>query len=151
MAVSLHGRPIICSPSEFARFPPPPGETCLSYTQDFIARVGGYVKNGTDGLCDFCQYANGDQFLASFNIFYEKKWFYFGILCMLICVNYGLIYFFSWLYLGGWKKISSASILSARKKRTTEEIEEETDENIGGHNPYLPEPGLDHPYEYYRG
>ena len=84
MSVSLHGRPVICASNEFARFPPPPGQTCQSYTQAFIAQAGGYVQNGSDGLCEFCQYANGDEFLAGFNIFYSKKWFYWGVSCIFL-------------------------------------------------------------------
>lgn len=68
LAVAVHDRPVICSSTEFARFAAPPGQTCQSYTQDFIAQMGGYVQNGSDGLCELCQYANGDEFVSFQNI-----------------------------------------------------------------------------------
>lgn len=64
LAVAVHDRPVICASNEFARFLPPPGETCESYTQSHIAQMGGYVQNGSDGLCELCQYANGDEFVS---------------------------------------------------------------------------------------
>ncbi len=125
MAVALHGRPVTCAPNEFGRFPPPPGQTCESYTQAFIAKAGGYVQNGSDGLCEFCQYANGDQFLAGFNIFYDQKWFYYGI-CWVFCVgNFVLVYLFTWLYLGGTKTIVKALSPSARKQRKAAQVSNE--------------------------
>ena len=65
LAVAVHDRPVICASSEFARFSPPPGQTCQSYTEGHIAQMGGYVQNGSDGLCELCQYANGDEFVSS--------------------------------------------------------------------------------------
>lgn len=111
LSVATHGRPVICAPSEFARFPPPPGQTCQSYTEAFIAQAGGYVQNGTDGLCEFCQYASGDEFAAGFNVFYGDKWFYYGVFWAFVVFNFGAVYLGTWGYLGGWKT------LRGRKKR----------------------------------
>lgn len=69
LAVAVHDRPVVCASNEFARFPPPPGQTCQSYTQGYIAQVGGYVQNGSNGLCELCQYANGDEFVSSPSFF----------------------------------------------------------------------------------
>lgn len=52
LAVVTHGVPVVCAQNEFARFSPPPGETCASYTDAFIAQAGGYVQTGADGLCE---------------------------------------------------------------------------------------------------
>lgn len=64
LSVSVHGLQVQCDDTEFAKFPAPPGQTCQSYTEGFIRQAGGYVENGSDGLCHFCQYATGDEFVS---------------------------------------------------------------------------------------
>lgn len=64
LSVAVHGREVRCASNELARFAAPPGQTCQSYTEAFIQTAGGYVQDGADGLCEFCQYANGDQFVS---------------------------------------------------------------------------------------
>lgn len=105
LAVAVHGRPLVCAANELARFPAPPGQTCQSYTAPFIAQAGGYVQTGTDGLCEFCQYASGDEFAAGFNVYYSDKWFYYGVFWAFCVFNFAVVFFGSWLYLGGAKKI----------------------------------------------
>ena len=103
LSVATHGRPVVCASNEFARFPPPPGEPCQSYTQAFIQASGGYVQNGTNGLCEFCQYANGDEFAKGFNVFYNLKWEAYGVFWAYCAFNFGIVFLCSWSYLGGWK------------------------------------------------
>ena len=105
LAVGVHGRPVICASTEFARFPPPPGQTCQSYTQSYIAKAGGYVQNGTNGLCEFCQYANGDEYAASFNVFYKDIWLDYGVFWAYCVFNFMVVFVCTWLYLGGMKSI----------------------------------------------
>lgn len=64
LSVAVHGREVRCASNEFARFAAPPNQTCQSYTEAFIQTAGGYVQDGVDGLCEFCQYANGDQYVS---------------------------------------------------------------------------------------
>ena len=64
LGVAVHGLKVECAQNEFARFAAPPGQTCESYTQQFIARAGGYVQTGAGGICEFCQYATGDEFVS---------------------------------------------------------------------------------------
>lgn len=66
LSIAVHDRELVCAASEFARFYAPPGQTCQSYTESFIRTSGGYVQNGTDGLCEFCQYATGDEYVSAF-------------------------------------------------------------------------------------
>ena len=63
-----------CSSEEFAKFSPAPGMTCEQYAGPFAHQRGGYVTIDASGLCAFCQYADGNQFAASFNVFYRYKW-----------------------------------------------------------------------------
>ena len=108
LSVATHGRRVTWSSNEFARFPPPPGQTCQSYAGHYIAQAGGYVQDGIDGLCEFCQYATGDEFAASFNIYYSKKWLDFGVFWAFILFNFAVVFLCSYLYLGGLKKIRGA-------------------------------------------
>lgn len=117
LSVAVHNRPVICAPNEFARFPPPPGQSCQSYSQSFIEKAGGYVQNGTDGLCEFCQYANGDEFAAGFNVYYKNRWEDYGVFLAFCIFNFAVVFLCSWLYLGGWKRIKAAVSPQERKQR----------------------------------
>lgn len=116
LAAVTHNVPVICDSSELARFAAPPGQTCQSYTQAFIAQAGGYVQTGADGLCEFCQYANGDEFAASFNVFYGHIWRDYGIFWAYIIFNFAVVFVCSWLYLGGARKIGKVFSPKARKQ-----------------------------------
>ena len=74
LALVTHGIEIQCSETELARFRAPPGQTCETYAGPYVAQAGGYVTTLTDGLCGFCQYANGDQFAASFHVYYAVRY-----------------------------------------------------------------------------
>ncbi|UKZ81708.1 hypothetical protein TrVFT333_009480 [Trichoderma virens FT-333] len=97
LGAAIHGHPVECTDSEFARFSAPPGQTCENYTASFINQAGGNVQTAADGLCEFCQYATGDQFGLSFSVEYSHIWRDFGIFCGFIAFNYGIIYFSTWL------------------------------------------------------
>ena len=53
-------------PREESRFSPPPGMGCREYAGGFADMVGGYVSDVGGGLCSFCQYSSGDQFVCFF-------------------------------------------------------------------------------------
>ena len=105
LAVAVHDQPVICNIDELARFAAPPGQTCQSYAEPFIQQAGGYVQTSLDGLCEFCQYANGDEFGVGFSVYYSNIWRDFGIFAGFCAFNYFLVYVCSWLYLGGLKKL----------------------------------------------
>lgn len=64
LGVVLHDQPVQCIAREEAMFTPPPGLTCQQYASTFIQEVGGYIEDAGNGLCAFCQFANGDQFVS---------------------------------------------------------------------------------------
>ncbi|MCJ1270506.1 hypothetical protein MMC22_010403 [Lobaria immixta] len=117
LGIAVHDRELVCAANEFARFYPPPGQTCQSYAEAFIRTSGGYVQNGTDGLCDFCQYANGDEYAKGFNVFYSKKWLDFGVFIAFCVFNFAIVFLCSWLYLGGFKTIKARLSPQARKQK----------------------------------
>ncbi|KAI9818834.1 MAG: hypothetical protein M1827_007655 [Pycnora praestabilis] len=116
LGVAVHNRPVICESSEFARFPPPPGQTCQQYAQTFIQQAGGYVQQ-SGGMCEFCQYANGDEFAAGFNVYYSHKWLDYGVFFAFCIFNFVVVYVCSYLYLGGARKIRKSLSPAARKQK----------------------------------
>lgn len=73
LGVLTHNQPVKCVSREAAKFRPPPGQTCQQYAGPFAQRSGGYVENGTDGLCNYCQFSNGDQFVRYLNTYSLKN------------------------------------------------------------------------------
>jgi ATP-binding cassette subfamily G (WHITE) protein 2 (SNQ2) len=78
LALLVSGQEIRCAPNEFAIFPPPPGQDCQTYAGAFAEQSGGYVQQQPDGNCGYCQFATGDAFAASFNVFPRFIWRDFG-------------------------------------------------------------------------
>ena len=74
LGLVIHNVPIICDSTELAKLRAPPGQTCQSYLGPYTKQAGGYVTTLGDGMCGFCQYANGDEFGASFNVYFRYVW-----------------------------------------------------------------------------
>ncbi|MCJ1478683.1 hypothetical protein MMC13_007364 [Lambiella insularis] len=125
LGVATHDVQVVCQPQEFARFSAPPGETCQSYAGPYIAQAGGYIQTGAGGICEFCQYATGDQFAAGFNVYYDHKWLDYGVFWVYIGFNFFVIFFSSWLYLGGMRKIRAAFSPAAKKQKKAARQERE--------------------------
>lgn len=77
----LHGRNVVCSPTELSRFSPPAEQTCGEYLADFLQTAPGVLQNpeATDE-CNYCGLRNADVFLAGSEIFYSERWRNFGIM-----------------------------------------------------------------------
>ncbi|KAK7732284.1 ATP-binding cassette transporter snq2 [Cytospora paraplurivora] len=103
LAVAIHDQPVQCADKEFARFSPPPGQSCDSYAASYVSQAGGYLQTASDGsgICEYCQYATGDQFGASFSVYYSHIWRNFGIVCAFIVFNYFVVYFATFLRFRG--------------------------------------------------
>ncbi|KAI4177560.1 MAG: hypothetical protein LQ346_007662 [Caloplaca aetnensis] len=125
LGVAVHNRPVICESVEFARFSAPPGQTCDSYTQSFIAMAGGYVQTGADGLCEFCQYKNGDEFAKGFNVLYSNKWMDYGVIWAFCIFNFAVVFVASWLFLGGTKSVKN--LFHAKAKKQQKELQKSND------------------------
>ncbi|KAL2353475.1 ABC-2 type transporter-domain-containing protein [Cryomyces antarcticus] len=117
LGLIVHNVPVQCDASELASFAAPPGQTCQSYAGPYVAQAGGYVVTQANGLCGFCQYANGDEFAASFNVYYAYHWRDFGIFWAYIIFNFAVVFACSWVYLGGGRKIKSLFSPAARKQK----------------------------------
>ncbi|KAK3113728.1 ATP-binding cassette transporter snq2 [Teratosphaeriaceae sp. CCFEE 6253] len=117
LSLITHGQPLQCDESELARFPAPPGQTCQSYAGPYVVQAGGYVTTLGDGLCGFCQFANGDEFAASFNVYYRYVNRDYAIFWGFCAFNFAAVFFFSWLYLQGGHSIKSSLSPKARKDK----------------------------------
>ncbi|KAK7450717.1 hypothetical protein CaCOL14_007078 [Colletotrichum acutatum] len=101
LGVAIHDQPVQCESGEFARYQPPPNQSCEDYTAPYIQQAGGYVQTGDGGICEFCQYATGDEFGAGFSVYYSNIWRDFGIFCGFIVFNYAVVYVGTWLRFKG--------------------------------------------------
>lgn len=121
LGVAIHDQPVVCLTNEFARFSAPPGQTCQSYAQPFIDQAGGYVQTGLDGICEFCQYANGDEFGRGFSVYYANRWRDMGIFCAFILFNYFVVYVCTWLRFRGKNPLKAPMqrLMEKRKKKST--------------------------------
>lgn len=118
LAVALHDQPVRCADGEFAKFSPPPGQTCLEYAGGYVAQAGGYVQDAVDGsgLCEYCQYATGDEFGRGFSVYYSHIWRNFGIVCGFIAFNFAVVYLATFLRFRGRNPLKgSLAKLKARK------------------------------------
>ncbi|KZP09310.1 hypothetical protein FIBSPDRAFT_873679 [Athelia psychrophila] len=109
---TLHDLPIECTSSDLAFFNPPSGKTCVEYAGEWVASSGGYLANpSATSDCGFCQYSNGDQFLAGLDIRYADRWRDFGIFLAYTVFNaflaYSLFYFFRVRQVSVWSSIRS--------------------------------------------
>jgi ATP-binding cassette subfamily G (WHITE) protein 2 (SNQ2) len=108
----VHDEPVQCNEQEYARFEASPGQTYQSYVQPFIDEAVGYLRTGSDGLCEFCQSANGDQFGRCFSVYYTYIWRELGILCGFILV----VYLATWLRFKGTNPFKKPMMRSTQKK-----------------------------------
>ncbi|KAH3667916.1 hypothetical protein WICMUC_005129 [Wickerhamomyces mucosus] len=87
----VHGRKIKCNTDEFLTFPPPSGQTCGSYMQDYMnsSTFSGYLEDPTaTDICNYCQYSRQDEVVAQFDIKWEHRWRNFGFFWAYIIFNF---------------------------------------------------------------
>ncbi|KAL1594863.1 ATP-binding cassette transporter snq2 [Nothophoma quercina] len=127
LGLLLQGQEIRCDTNELAIFPPPPGQDCQTYAGQFAQQSGGYVEAQPDGNCGYCQYATGDAFAASFNVFPKYIWRDFGIMWAYILFNFAVVFICTYLYLGGLQSIISVFKPSARKEKAAKKNKQSGD------------------------
>lgn len=116
LALAIHRQPVRCKEKEFARFSAPPGQTCQSYTQQFLQQAGGYVQVGSDGMCNFCQYSSGDEFGRGFSVYRSHVARDFGIFIGFIGFNYFIVYAATYLRFRGKNPLKG--FLAKRKQKS---------------------------------
>jgi ATP-binding cassette, subfamily G (WHITE), member 2, PDR len=87
-----------CLDYEYLHFDAPAGQTCLSYMQNYINQVGGYILNeDATTNCSFCQISSTNTYLAAVNIYYKDRWRDFGIMWLYVVFNVAAALFLYWL------------------------------------------------------
>lgn len=57
--------PVICADDEYARFPPPAGQTCEAYMAPYVAQAPGYLLDPSSTTeCAYCQVRLGNTVLT---------------------------------------------------------------------------------------
>ena len=82
-------KPINCAKNEFARFSPPPGETCATYLAGYLRGAGqraNLLNPDATNDCRVCQFSRGSDYLVTVNL----KDFYFGWRDAAICVIFAI-------------------------------------------------------------
>ncbi|ODV86674.1 hypothetical protein CANARDRAFT_6250 [[Candida] arabinofermentans NRRL YB-2248] len=119
-----------CSTTEFVHFPPPSGQTCGQYMEEYISEVGGYLLDSSDTSdCSFCSVASTDVFLASLHINYDHRWRDFGIFICFIAINIGFTIFLYWLARvpKSANRVKAAGSLKSADTTTSKAIEQKSE------------------------
>jgi ATP-binding cassette, subfamily G (WHITE), member 2, SNQ2 len=59
LSAVLKDVPVVCDPSEFIIFNPPPGQTCGIYSAEFLSHSLGYLANpNATSNCEYCTLSN---------------------------------------------------------------------------------------------
>ena len=77
----LHDQQIVCSEDDFKSIRLPPGISCGTYMDPYMAEAGGYLEDPSAmGTCKYCQYKTGDEYLAvQYQWDISQRWRNFGI------------------------------------------------------------------------
>lgn len=90
---------LVCATNELLRFDALPGLNCSIYLAPYVKTLGGYLQPGTEGSarCEFCPFANTDEYLALLDMHYDQSWRNFGILWVFILFNVCFAFFIYWI------------------------------------------------------
>jgi ATP-binding cassette subfamily G (WHITE) protein 2 (SNQ2) len=58
VVTELHGRPVVCAPSELNHFNAPAGQKCGEYMNEFftVGNGAGYIVDNATSACSYCAY-----------------------------------------------------------------------------------------------
>ncbi|EJS41517.1 pdr10p [Saccharomyces arboricola H-6] len=99
LAVGIANARIVCSQDELLRIVPPDGMACSEYMGPYIQSVGtGYLVDGnSETECQFCQFSSTNDYLATVNSSYSRRWMNYGIFSAYIVFDYCAAIFLYWL------------------------------------------------------
>lgn len=94
ISTGLSGSDITCSSNDILRLDPPPDQTCGSY----LSVPSSVVLNPDDTAgCQVCPYTSADALLAYFGIYYEDRWWQYGVTIAYNVINILLAFLLYWL------------------------------------------------------
>ncbi|GAA6001205.1 uncharacterized protein JCM10292_006956 [Rhodotorula paludigena] len=84
----LHQLEVVCNDRELRVFNPPSGQTCQEWAGAFVDASTGYLTNpSATSACEYCEYANGDEFAATYNWYWEHRGRDIGIFLCYVVFN----------------------------------------------------------------
>ncbi|GAA5893783.1 hypothetical protein JCM8208_001243 [Rhodotorula glutinis] len=88
MTNEMHGLIVECTPRELRVFEPPSGQTCAEWAGAFIEASTGYLTNpNATAACEYCQYANGDEFASTYGWSFSNRGRDLGIFLVFVLFN----------------------------------------------------------------
>lgn len=66
---TMRNIPVVCAEKEYARFPPPSGQSCETFMAPYLSRNTGYLKDPSSTTeCNYCLYSSGNDYLKNVNL-----------------------------------------------------------------------------------
>ncbi|KAI0124768.1 ATP-binding cassette transporter [Xylariales sp. AK1849] len=107
---AMHGLDIACSGSEISVFRAPDNRTCGEYAAAFFdspAKRGYLIDESARGDCEFCPYANGDEYVQQYDFYNSNRARNVGIFIGFIMFNYAVVTLATYLiFVFKWKKMA---------------------------------------------
>ncbi|KAG3192953.1 hypothetical protein PC129_g25023 [Phytophthora cactorum] len=97
LGTSLANAPVAYAAEEFVEFSAPTGSNCGEYMAPFLETVGGYVKNNSSIVCEYCAMADTNAFLSGIHISFDNRWRDFGIMWAYCIFNVAVAVGLYWL------------------------------------------------------
>lgn len=94
MSTMLSGIKITCATDDILRVDPPTNETCGSYLSSAAYQV---LNPEATSACEVCMYTTADSLLANFGIYFEDRWWQWGVTVVYNVVNVGLMVLLYWV------------------------------------------------------
>ncbi|KAH8425503.1 Multidrug resistance protein [Aspergillus melleus] len=97
LSTSLGRAPMHCDNNEYQIIRIPPNQTCGVYMRDYLDSNGGSISDpNATSQCQYCQYTQTDQFLATFGAHFSERWMDFGLLLVYAAFNAFMAVFLYW-------------------------------------------------------
>ena len=88
LSTGLANVEVHCASNEWTIIQSPVGQTCGTYMEDYISRLGGYLlDSNTTDECRYCKMKDTNVFLSSIQSEYSTRWRNFGILWAFVVFN----------------------------------------------------------------
>ncbi|KAJ5719105.1 P-loop containing nucleoside triphosphate hydrolase protein [Penicillium malachiteum] len=105
---AMHALDITCRSSELSVFNSPSSERCGSYAAAFFSQsnsTGYLVDDSATGQCEYCSYANGDEYVKQYDFSYSQRGRNVGIFIGFILFNYTMAVVATYLiFIVKWRK-----------------------------------------------
>lgn len=94
MSTGLSGMRIDCTSNDILRLDPPSNETCGSYLSSAAAVV---LNQEAVESCEVCLYTTADALLSYFGIYFDDRWWQWGVTVAFNVINIALAILLYWL------------------------------------------------------